>query len=93
MSYTFTYTKSFSRDVKLMSKRKYNMKELTDLLEQLRDGNPLPEKYHDHQLKGSMKQFREWHIAPDWLLLYLKDRKNLILTLVRTGSHADLLNK
>jgi|WetSurMetagenome_2_1015567.scaffolds.fasta_scaffold19485_2 mRNA-degrading endonuclease YafQ of YafQ-DinJ toxin-antitoxin module len=39
-----------------MSKRKYNMKELTDLLEQLRDGNPLPEKYHDHQLKGSMKQ-------------------------------------
>ena len=31
-------------------------------------------------------------VQPDWLLIYLVDKGNLILTLTRTGSHSDLFN-
>lgn len=51
---------------------------------------PLEEKYRDHELKGAYRGFRECHIQPDWLLIYLKDSEVITLTLVDTGTHADL---
>ncbi|EHD78403.1 DNA damage inducible protein [Streptococcus pneumoniae 459-5] len=33
---------------------------------------------------------RECHIQPDWLLVYKVDKEELILNLLRTGSHSDL---
>ena len=33
---------------------------------------------------------RECHIEPDWLLIYQVVEQNLILTLIRTGTHSDL---
>lgn len=36
---------------------------------------------------------RECHIQPDWLLIYQIDNNNLILNLVRMGSHSDLFKK
>ena len=32
----------------------------------------LEPKYKDHQLKGELKEYRECHIEPDWLLVYMK---------------------
>ena len=52
----------------------------------------LPDKYRDHQLAAS-KHFqgvRKCHIQPDWLLVYKVDKEELILNLLRTGSHSDL---
>ena len=43
-----------------------------------------------HVLKGEYAGFHECHIKPDWLLIYLIEKDMLILTLVNTGSHADL---
>ena len=40
-----------------------------------------------------MKDFRECHIKDDWLLLYIKDRKKLILTLVDNGTHEYIFGK
>jgi mRNA interferase YafQ len=51
---------------------------------------PLPKKYNDHALKGKYTAYRECHIRPDLLLIYKKDKTNLILVLVRTGSHSQL---
>ena len=45
----------------------------------------------DHGLSGKYTGFRECHIQPDWLLMYKQDKDKLILTTLRTGSHADLL--
>ena len=56
----------------------------------LETGNPLPQKYLDHPLKGNWKGFRECHVAPDWLLVYRYEADTLILVLQRTGSHSDL---
>ena len=44
------------------------------------------------ELKGKYKGFRECHIQPDWLLMYLKEDDVLVLTLVDTGTHADLFD-
>jgi mRNA interferase YafQ len=35
----------------------------------------------------------ECHINPDWLLLYEKDSEIRIISLYRTGTHADLFGK
>ncbi|EHD94182.1 hypothetical protein SPAR34_0247 [Streptococcus pneumoniae GA13856] len=51
-----------------------------------------PTRYRDHSLTAS-KHFqgvRECHTQPDWLLVYKVDKSELILNLLRTGSHSDL---
>ena len=47
---------------------------------------------YEVELKGKYKGFRECHIQPDWLLMYLKEDDILVLTLVDTGTHADLFD-
>ena len=54
------------------------------------DDTPLPAKYKDHQLKGKKSENRECHIRPDWLLVYQKKKKELILLLINTGSHSHI---
>ena len=39
---------------------------------------------------GNYIGFRECHLAPDWLLIYVIDKGQLVLTLSRTGTHSDL---
>lgn len=79
------------RDVKLMKKRGKDLGKLQTVLDILMSGKDLPANYKDHQLKGEMKDFRECHIEPDWLLVYRKEEQELILYATATGSHADLL--
>ena len=56
----------------------------------LASGAPLPKEYDDHPLSGNYAGYRECHIAPDWLLVYQKNDRTLILLLTRTGTHSDL---
>jgi len=62
-------------------------------IEQLARDIPLLAYWKDHQLKGSMKRFRECHIggAGDWLLVYEKRQTDMILYLFGTEIHKDLL--
>lgn len=93
MTYELVYTNSFKKDLKLAQKRNYDMNKMKDVLILLKSGKKLPTKYKDHELKGDWKGFRELHISPDWLLIYTKNKTELILTLTRTGSHSELLKK
>ena len=74
-----------------MKKRGENLALLDDVIRMLADGLPLDAKYHDHGLTGDYKGFRECHIKPDWLLIYLVEKDILTLTMVETGTHSDLL--
>ena len=65
---------------------------LEKLITSLQNNIPLEEKYRDHELRGKYKGFRECHIAPDWLLIYMKEEDILVLTLIDTGTHSDLFN-
>ena len=63
---------------------------LDDVVDTLRQGKQLDAKYRDHELNGKFKGFRECHIKPDWLLVYLIENDILTLTLVDTGTHSDI---
>lgn len=91
--YSIVYTTRMKRDAKLMQKRGKDMNKLVEVLRTLASGQKLPDKYRDHQLTGSLKDFRECHIEPDWLLMYQILDNELILTATATGTHSDLFGK
>ena len=93
MKYKVILSNTFVKDLERVIKQGKNIAELDKVVQLLQAGEKLPDRYKDHQLKGNMKQFRELHIQPDWLLIYIRNTKELILTLSRTGSHAELLKK
>ncbi|MCI5523216.1 MAG: type II toxin-antitoxin system YafQ family toxin [Treponema sp.] len=93
MTYIVKRTSQFKRSYKLAVKRGLDISLLENVIDKLKNGIALEEKFHDHQLTGNMKLFRECHIQPDWLLVYLKQESILTLTLVDTGTHSDMFGK
>ena len=92
MKYDLIMTTKFKKSLKLAKKRGLNIKLLECIVNDLQNDRILDIKYKDHELKGNYKGFRECHIQPNWLLIYLKENEVLTLTLVDTGSHSDLFN-
>jgi len=50
----------------------------------------LPQKYHDHALKGNYSGLRECHIKSDCLLMYEIDDNDKVIYLIDIGNHANL---
>ena len=90
IKYRIERTSRFKKDYKLIQKRGYDIRLLQELVTILAKGEPLPEKYLDHPLKGNYRGCRECHITPDWLLVYEVFESTLTLYLTRTGTHSDL---
>jgi len=90
MKYAVLQTSLFKRELKRAAKRGCDMDLLKAVVAVLAEGKPLAQKHRDHALSGTFSGFRECHITPDWLLVYLVDNGQLVLTLTRTGSHSDL---
>lgn len=88
--YEVKFTTAYKKSYKLMKKRGLDLSLLNEVVDTLRQGKQLDEKYRDHALSGKFHGFRECHIKPDWLLVYLIEHDVLTLTLVDTGSHADI---
>ena len=78
------------KDLKLASKRGYNISKFNKILEMICNFETLPEKYCDHSLIGNYVGYRECHIEPDWLLIYKIENDTLTLILSRSGTHSDL---
>lgn len=83
-------TTQFKRDARRALKRGWPEKALREGILRLAEDVPLEPSRRDHALTGSFAGFRECHVRPDWLLVYRKARNELILTLSRTGTHADI---
>ncbi len=88
--YKLETTSVFRRQFKSIKKRGLKTELLNEIVEKLLCGEPLLPKNRDHALTGNWAGHRECHITPDWLLVYRIIEDELILTLVRTGSHSDL---
>jgi mRNA interferase YafQ len=88
-----TETAKFRRDLKRSIKRGKNIEKLKQIVKKLVLSEPLPQKNKDHALGGNWKGYRECHIEPDWLLIYLPSEDDKTLYLVRTGSHSDLFDE
>ena len=92
MQYEIFWSKKFKQDYQRLIKtaNKAIVNELLAVIENLAEGKTLAKKYQDHSLKGNWQGYRECHIKPDVLLIYKLINNELILTLVRVGSHSDL---
>ena len=90
MKYSLVLSGKFKKSLKLARKRGLDIDLLDTVVDKLLNGIPLENKYKDHSLGGKYKDFRECHIQPDWLLIYLIEDDILTLTLVDTGTHSDL---
>ena len=85
---TLRRTSQFKKDFKRAKRAGKPIAELTEVIGQLQSDNPLPTKRRDHALIGKFAHTREYHLAPDWLLIYQLDDDQL--TLIRLGSHSEL---
>lgn len=91
--YSVKLTAQFKRDYKRAMKRGLKISLLDEVIRLLALGEPLPEKNRDQSLSGRWVGHRECHISPDWLLIYRIEDDVLVLTLTRTGTHADLFDE
>ena len=80
----------FKRDINRIIKRHKDVNKLKDIIKRLANAEKLPPQNKDHQLKGTLKDCRECHIEPDWLLVYRIEGSELCL--IRTGTHSDLFD-
>lgn len=90
--YRVKFTSAYKRAYKKMKKRGLDITLLDEVVDRLRRGEKLAERYRDHALNGNLHGFWECHVKPDWLLIYMIEEDILTLTLVNTGSHADVLD-
>lgn len=87
---TFSRTSQFKKDIKRLNKRGKEIAKLKNVLELLIEGEPLPEQFKDHPLRGDFAGSRDCHIEPDWVLIYTLTEKDAHVRFERTGSHSDL---
>ena len=93
MKYELILTRKFKKGLRLAKRRGLNISLLEDIVEKLLHKIPLEAKNRDHALSGNYKGYRECHIQPNWLLIYLIEDDILTLTLIDTGTHADLFDE
>ena len=81
-------SKKFKKSFKKRNLSDDEMLYFNDILYKLVNDIELDQKYKDHQLKGSLKDFRECHIRADLLLIYRV--RDDILELIDIGTHSEL---
>ena len=88
-----TRSSNFKKDYKLAKKQQKILSLLRDVIEKLVNKQLLPDKFRDHKLSGSLKEYRELHLESDWLLIYRINDNEEELKLARLGSHSELYKK
>lgn len=90
---TVKVTSRFKKELRKAVKRGLDEEKLKFIIKLLANQQPLPPEYKDHELIGNFKGFRECHVQNDWLLIYKIYHSELVLSLERTDTHADLFKK
>lgn len=84
------FSSRFKKDLKSYKYDKVFLVELEKVLDILAKGKDLPDKNLNHPLIGEFKGCFECHIKPDILLIYKIEKSELIVLLLRVGSHSNL---
>ena len=87
------YTTKFKSDLKKILRQGKDITLLLEIITKLANKEELEPKYKNHYLINdkTYKNCSECHIKPDWLLIYKYIDDNLVLVLVSTGSHSEIL--
>jgi len=91
--YRIVPSKQFKKDFKRVARSgRFDLPLFNAVVNSLASGQTLDKKHLDHLLQGSMKGLRECHIKPDLLLVYIIKEDQVILQLIRIGSHSELFD-
>ncbi|MBQ8892770.1 MAG: type II toxin-antitoxin system YafQ family toxin [Bacilli bacterium] len=95
INYKVKYSKEFKKSLKKVIKQGKNIDKLLDVVDILSQKQQLDSKYKDHVLYNDkrFKDCRDCHIESDWVLIYKYLENEIVLLLVNTGSHSDVLDK
>ncbi len=93
--YTIKFTNDFKRAYKKIKKQGKDIRKLKSIIIKLANEELLEPKYKDHALYNDkrFKDCRDCHIEPDWVLIYKYLEEEIVLLLVNTGSHSQILDK
>lgn len=93
--YDVIYTTHFKKSLKKIIKQGKDIDKLKPIIEKLMNKEPLEKKYKDHSLYNDKRYdgCRDCHIEPDWVLIYKYLENEVVLLLVNTGSHSEVLDK
>ncbi|MCV6608732.1 MAG: type II toxin-antitoxin system YafQ family toxin [Campylobacterales bacterium] len=81
-------SKSFIKDYKKIKFTDKLYEKYIHYISTLLKEEQLPTETKDHQLEGELKDFREFHISGDLLIMYTTDEE--YLKLIRIGTHSEL---
>lgn len=92
MKYQVIYSKRFTRQYKKLSRSgdRKTLQALDLVIDKLVEGKNLLPQNHNHRLVGNLQEFFEYHVLPDWLLIYRIDDDIMILELMATCTHSNL---
>lgn len=105
MVYQFRPRKSFERNLAHLAQLDQAIvDEAKDAINILLNGDTLPNEFNDHQLKGNLSNYREFHFrntpkgqkpteTNDVLIIYKIEDQNLVLVAVNIGSHTKLFQE
>ena len=88
--FSLKYSSRFKKDLKLYKHNKTVLNELEKVLDILVSGGKLSRKNNNHPLIGEFVGCFECHIKSDVLLIYKIEKSELIVLLLRVGSHSNL---
>lgn len=91
MIYRIKLSKRYKKDIRRLKKSHRDFSRLESIINQLATDQLLPLECRDHSLKGNLKDTRECHIGHDWLLRYAKNETQIMLLLISTGDHRQVL--
>ena len=83
------YSSLFKKDFKKIRKLPISeLKIVFEMISSLENEKTLESKFKDHELTGNWVNFRECHIKPDLLIIYKRNKTELLLA--RIGTHSEL---
>ncbi len=93
--YKIKYSNEFKKSYKKLIKQGKDIEKLKVVINLLANREKLDFKYKDHGLYNDkrFRDCRDCHIEPDWVLIYKYLENEIVLLLVNTGSHSEVLDK
>jgi mRNA interferase YafQ len=85
-----SYTNKFKKEVRLAALRGRDIMKMFPPIFLLLDGQTLPKQYNNHPIHGKWEGYNDFHIEPDWIVIYCIKGNTLILA--RTGTHSELFD-
>lgn len=80
--------KKFINDFKKAKLSNSQFEKMINYLNLFLENKELPKEAKDHSLEGEYKEFREFHLGGDMLVIYYKNKDTI--TLARIGTHSQL---